>query len=111
MHFWKSNIRSHELGVQEANVSVSQSTESKVISLSAGLRMDSFPGLDLWDGVMEVLKSLNTESPIQESKEKIVAKFQQNPKEEGTEMNCQAILAQAISCSNHRLVPRSRQCR
>ena len=30
------------------------STEAKVISLDAGLRMDGIPALDLWDLVMEV---------------------------------------------------------
>ena len=50
MYRWKSNIRSHKLDVQEANVSVSHSsTEPEVIYLDAGLRMDSIPALDLWD--------------------------------------------------------------
>ena len=31
------------------------STESEIISLDAGLRMDGFPALDLWDLVIEVL--------------------------------------------------------
>ena len=40
------------------------STESEVISLDAGLRMDGLPALDLWDVVMEVLRSSkSTESP------------------------------------------------
>ena len=33
------------------------STESEVISLDAGLRMDGIPALDLWDVVIEVLQS------------------------------------------------------
>ena len=33
------------------------STESKIISLDAGLRMDGLLALDLWDIVIEVLRS------------------------------------------------------
>ena len=36
------------------------STESEIISLDAGLRMDGFPALDLWDTVIEVLRSTNS---------------------------------------------------
>ena len=44
------------------------STESEVMSLDAGLRMDGLPALDLWDVVMEVLlSSKKTESPTQEA--------------------------------------------
>ena len=34
------------------------STESEIISLDAGLRMDATPALDLWDVVVEVLSKL-----------------------------------------------------
>ena len=46
--------------------SVSQSsTESEVNSLDAGLRMDGIPAFDLWDVVIEGLRSTNnTERPI-----------------------------------------------
>ena len=41
------------------------STESEVISLDAGLRMDGLLALDLWDVVIEVLPSTNnTKRPI-----------------------------------------------
>ena len=44
-----------------------RSTESEIISLGAGLRMDGIPALDLWDVVIEVLLSLNHKAPsIQE---------------------------------------------
>ena len=43
---------------QQALVSDS-STESEIISLDAGLRMDGIPAHDLWDVVMEVLHSSN----------------------------------------------------
>ena len=35
------------------------STESDIISLDAGLRMDGLPALDLWDIVIDVLRSTN----------------------------------------------------
>ena len=35
------------------------STESEIISLDAGLRMDGLLALDLWDIVIEVLRSNN----------------------------------------------------
>ena len=54
VHFWKSNICTDQLDVQEANVSHS-STESEIISLDPGLRMDGLLALDLWDLVIEVL--------------------------------------------------------
>ena len=46
-------------------ISVSHSsTESEVIALDAGLRMDGLPALDLWDVVIEMLRSSNsTKSP------------------------------------------------
>ena len=36
------------------------STESEIISLDAGLRMDGFPALDLWDTVTEEPRSTNS---------------------------------------------------
>ena len=44
------------------------STESEIISLDAGFRMDGIAALDLWDVVMEVLhSSKNTKSPTQQA--------------------------------------------
>ena len=44
----------------EKQTSVSHSsTESEIISLDAGLRMDETLALDLWDVVIEVLRSTN----------------------------------------------------
>ena len=40
------------------------STESEIISLDAGLRMDGIPALDLWDLVFEVLQS-SLNQPVQ----------------------------------------------
>ena len=47
MRFWKSYVCSNELDVQTA-VSHS-STESEIISLDTGLRLDGLPALELWD--------------------------------------------------------------
>ena len=64
MYLRKSNIRSHELDVQETSVSIHNSTESEISSLDAGQRMDGFLALDLWCVVIEVLRSSkSTESP------------------------------------------------
>ena len=52
------------------------STESEIISLDAGLRMDGLLALDLWDMVIEVLRSTNkkvqihTYKPVLDSKTK-----------------------------------------
>ena len=43
---------------KQASVSHS-STESEIISLDAGLRMDGSPALDLWDMVIDALRSTN----------------------------------------------------
>ena len=44
------------------------STESEVISLDAGFRMDGLPAFDLWDVVIEVLHSSNNKkSPTQDA--------------------------------------------
>ena len=56
-HIWKSHVCSHNLDVQETNVSILSSTGSEIITLDAGLRMDGIPALDLWDLVTEVLHS------------------------------------------------------
>ena len=44
---------------QQTSVSHS-STESEIMLLDVGLRTDGFPAFDLWDVVMEVLRSSNT---------------------------------------------------
>ena len=46
-----------------------RSTESEIISLDAGLRMDGTPALDLWDLVIEVLRSSSNQS--KKSKESV----------------------------------------
>ena len=56
MYLWKPNICHHQL--EQTSVSHS-STESEIVSLDAGLRMDGPLALDLWDLVIEVLHSTN----------------------------------------------------
>ena len=54
MYVWKQNICASQLDVQQPSVS---HTESDILSLDAGLRMDGLPALDLWDIVIEVLRT------------------------------------------------------
>ena len=49
MHFWKSNICSNKLMCEKQSSVSHSSTESEIISLDAGLRLDGIPALDLWD--------------------------------------------------------------
>ena len=66
MRFWKSDICSNQLGVCEKQTSVSHSsTESEIIFLDAGLRLDGKPALDLWDLIIAVLHG-NTNQSNQE---------------------------------------------
>ena len=55
MYFRKSHICSNKLDVQETNISFSQFTESEIISLDTGLRLDGLPALELWDLIVSVL--------------------------------------------------------
>ena len=63
MYLWKSNICSHELDVQQANISVSQLYRIGNCSLDAGSRMHCILALDLWEVVIEVLHSPNNNTP------------------------------------------------
>ena len=53
----ESNIRSPYFGCARNKLQYHSFTESEVIFLDAGLRMDGLPALDLWDLVMKVLHS------------------------------------------------------
>ena len=55
MHFWKSYSCSNQLDVQQQTSVSHSSTESEIISLDAGLRLDGIPALDLWDLIVAVL--------------------------------------------------------
>ena len=65
--YLESYICTNMLYVQEANKCVTHSsTESGIISLDAGLRMDGIPALDLWDLVIDVFHSnSNAKTEIQ----------------------------------------------
>ena len=55
------------MGKKQTAVSHS-STESEIISLDAGLRMDGLPAIDLWDVAMEVSHSSNNVPPTENPK-------------------------------------------
>ena len=65
MYFRKSHVCANKLDVQETDNS---STEAEIISLDAGLLMDSIPALTLWDLVIEVFHSVpnRTDGPERE---------------------------------------------
>ena len=56
VYLWQSHVCRPSVGCTTSKLSHS-STDSEVISLGAGLRMDGIPALDLWDVVIEVLHS------------------------------------------------------
>ena len=59
MRFWKSYICSNKLDVQETNTVSHSSTESEIISLDTGLRLDGLPALELWDLIVSVLGNVS----------------------------------------------------
>ena len=60
-HFWRNIVhirKSYIFPVSwmcKKQTSVSHSSESEIISLDAGLRLDGSPSLDLWDLIVAVL--------------------------------------------------------
>ena len=59
MHLRKSYICSNKLDVQETTAVSHSSTESEIISLDTGLRMDGLPALELWDLIVSVLGNVS----------------------------------------------------
>ena len=60
------------------------STELDIISLDAGLRMDGLPALDLWDVVIEELRtSKSTESPTHPAAGNCLRNHKSKPKQKG----------------------------
>ena len=60
LRFWKSLFQ--YVGCARKQTSVSHSsTESEIIPLDAGLRMDGVPALDLWDLIVAVLGNTKSE--------------------------------------------------
>ena len=60
MRSWKSYVCSNKLDVQETNCCyLTVSTESEIISLDSGLRLDGLPALELWDLIVSVLGNIS----------------------------------------------------
>ena len=59
MRFWKSYIFPISWMCREQTSVSHSSTESEIISLYAGLRLDGIPALDLWDLIVAVLGNTN----------------------------------------------------
>ena len=59
MLFWKSYICSNKLDVQEQSAVSHTSTESEIISLDIGLRLDGLPVLELWDLIVSVFGNVS----------------------------------------------------
>ena len=55
MHFWESYIFPIRWMCKKQISVAHSSTESEIISLDAGLRLDGIPALDLWDPIVSVL--------------------------------------------------------
>ena len=74
------------VGCARSETSVSRSsTESEIISLDAGLRMDGLPALDLWDDlwdvVIDVLRSTTLQDKVNWPKEKLCTAGNHSPTE------------------------------
>ena len=63
MHFRKSYICSNKMDVQEKTAVSHSSTESEIISLDTGLRLDGLPALELWDLIVSVFGNM-TPTPV-----------------------------------------------
>ena len=53
--FWKSYVCSDKFDVQEKNADSHSSTESEIMTLDTGLRLDGFLALELWDLIVSLL--------------------------------------------------------
>ena len=76
------------------------STESEIISLDAGLRMDGFPALDLWALVSEVLRTTHgVPKPSQAGLGKPVASPKSTPKDQScVDSKCGSVKRRSGSC-------------
>ena len=59
MYFWKSYICSNKLDVHEQTAVSHSSTESEIISLDPGSRLDGLVALEIWDLSVSVLGSVS----------------------------------------------------
>ena len=80
----KSNICSASWMCKKQTSVSHISTESEIISLDAGLRMDGLSALDLWDVVIKVLRSSkSTESPTHRAAGNCSRNHKAKPKQKG----------------------------
>ena len=73
MRFWKSFVPISWMCKKQTAVSHS-STESEIISLDTGLRLDGLPALELWDLIVSVLGNISRVSDRSEQPESDVHK-------------------------------------
>ena len=59
MHFWKSYICPISWMCKKQTAVSHSSTESEIISLDTGLRLDGLPALELWDLIVSVLGNIS----------------------------------------------------
>ena len=115
VYLWGSRTFVPNIWIYKKQKSVSHSsTESEILLLDAGLRMDGLPALDIWDVVIEVLRSSNsTRTPTNQlNSRKLFAESQiQTQTKRDTEMliNCrmwttsprtQILLKASLSCTS-----------
>ena len=82
MHFRKSYICSNKLDVQEQTAVSHSSTESEIISLDTGLRLDGLPALELWDLIVSVLENVSRVSDRSGQPDNDVHKHHKSQKED-----------------------------
>ena len=59
VRFWKSYVCSNKWMCKKQSAVSHNSTESEIISLDAGLRLDGLPALELWDLIVSVLGNVS----------------------------------------------------
>ena len=60
VHFWKTHICSNKLDMCKKQTAVSHSsTETEIISLDTGLRLDGLPALEMWDLIVSVFGNVS----------------------------------------------------
>ena len=69
MRFWKSYVCSNKLDGKKQTAVSHNSTESEIISVDTGLRLDGLPALELWDLIVSVLGNISRVSDRSEKPE------------------------------------------
>ena len=75
MRFWKLYICPISWMCKKQTSVSHSSTESEIISLDAGMRLDGIPALDLWDLIVAVLENTNRTIQKRATCEKTIVKF------------------------------------